>query len=252
MSDTPAIELRDVSFAYNGAPVLEEVSLRVGAGEMLSVVGPNGGGKTTLLRVILGLLTPDRGEVRVFGNAPREARSTIGYVPQQAHHDLRFPVTVRDVVLMGRLGRTLTGWAGKADRAAAARALADVGLDGYGPRRYEALSGGERQRVLIARALAGEPRLLLLDEPTANVDPGVEQRLSGILERLRGRMTLVMVSHDLSLATALVDHVLCVNRGVAMHPTSEVTRDNLSALFGDDVRLIRHDRDCLTEGHRHD
>lgn len=252
MPETPAIELRNVSFAYNGAPVLEDVSLSVPPREILSVVGPNGGGKTTLLRVILGLLTPGRGEVRVFGKAPHAARRAVGYVPQQVQHDLRFPVTVRDVVLMGRLQERFGGWTTQADRAAAHRALADVDLPDYGPRPYQALSGGERQRVLVARALAGEPQLLLLDEPTANVDPGGERRLSGILEQLRGKLTLVMVSHDLSLATALVDHVLCVNRRVAMHPTSAVTRDNIEQLFGEQVRLIRHDHDCLAEGHHHE
>ena len=172
MTDEAAVLLRDVTFSYGGEPVLEDVNLSVGAREAVCIVGPNGGGKTTLVKLILGLLLPQRGEVRLFGQPPRLARLRVGYMPQHVQHDPLFPVTVMDIVLMGRLGRGglggLLGWPGRADRRAARNALEQVGMDGFGRHPFAALSGGQRQRVLIARALCCEPELLLLDEPTSN------------------------------------------------------------------------------------
>lgn len=164
MSADPAIEISGLSFGFDSLLVLEKVDLTIPKGDFVSMVGPNGGGKTTLLRLILGLLRPERGTVRVFGKPPAEARRLIGYMPQYAHLDPRFPVRVLDVALMGCLGRHL-GPFSRADRARAREALGEVGLADYAKRSFSALSGGQRQRVLIARALACEPRLLLLDEP---------------------------------------------------------------------------------------
>ena len=154
----------------------------------MCIVGPNGGGKTTLVKLILGLLTPQRGEVRVFGQPPHRSRLRVGYMPQHVQHDPQFPVTVMDIVLMGRLGQGglagLLGWHGRADRRAALDALAEVGMEEFGRRPFAALSGGQRQRVLIARALCCKPDLLLLDEPTSNVDSLVEARLLDLLRKL--------------------------------------------------------------------
>ena len=252
MADEPAIRLKDVTFAYNAVPVLEHVDLRISSGEFVSMVGPNGGGKTTLLMLILGLRQPRTGEVRVFGTPPRHARRRIGYTPQHARHDPMFPVTVMDVALMGRLDRHIGGRYSASDKAAAQSALEEVGLADAAGRPLSDLSGGERQRVLIARALACDPDLLLLDEPMSNVDVAVESKLIEILEELNRRMTIVVVSHDLGFVADVVESVICVNRQVVVHPTSELTGETIQALYGGDVRMVRHDHRCSEKGHEHD
>ena len=255
MSSDPVISLHGVTFSYGGEPVLEDVNLSVGELEAVCIVGPNGGGKTTLVKLILGLLTPQRGEVRVFGQPPRRARLRAGYMPQHIQHDPQFPVTVMDIVLMGRLGQGgwggVLGWHGRADRRAALDALAQVDMEGSERRPLAALSGGQRQRVLIARALACKPELLLLDEPTSNVDSLVEARLLDLLRELNRRMTIVMVSHDLGFVSGLVEKVICVNRRVVIHPTSQMTGQAIRDIYGGEVRMVRHNEFSSSE-HTHD
>jgi zinc transport system ATP-binding protein len=255
MSSDPVISLHGVTFSYGGEPVLEDVNLSVGEREAVCIVGPNGGGKTTLVKLILGLLTPQRGEVRVFGQPPRRARLRAGYMPQHIQHDPQFPVTVMDIVLMGRLGQGgwggVLGWHGRADRRAALDALAQVDMEGSERRPFAALSGGQRQRVLIARALACKPELLLLDEPTSNVDSLVEARLLDLLRELNRRMTIVMVSHDLGFVSGLVEKVICVNRRVVVHPTSQMTGQAIRDIYGGEVRMVRHN-EFSSFDHTHD
>ena len=236
----PAVSLKNVTFSYNDVPVLEDVTVDIPTDRIASIIGPNGGGKTTLLKIILGLYAPDRGEVRVFGMPPAQARPRIGYMPQHPRYDPQFPVTVREVVLMGRVDRQVGGRYSSPDREAARAALRDVHMEDLANRAFDALSGGQRQRVLIARALACDPDLLLLDEPTANVDLVVESRFYEILEELSERMTILMVSHDLGLVSNIVQQVICVNRHVVTHPTSEVTGDIIREMYGSDHRLVRH------------
>jgi zinc transport system ATP-binding protein len=241
----PVITLRDVYFSYGGEPVLEDVNLSVHDRQAVCIVGPNGGGKTTLVKLILGLLTPQRGEVRVFGQPPHRARLRAGYMPQHVQHDSQFPVTVMDIVLMGRLGQgalgRILGWPGRADRHAALDALAQVGMDDFGRRPFASLSGGQRQRVLIARALCCKPDLLLMDEPTSNVDSMVEARLLDLLRELNKRMTILMVSHDLGFVSGFVESVICVNRRVVVHPTHAMTGEAIRDIYGGEVRMVRHD-----------
>jgi zinc transport system ATP-binding protein len=162
-------------------------------------------------------------------------------MPQHVQHDTQFPVTVMDIVLMGRLGQgTLMGWPRRADRHAAQAALEQVEMGEFGRQTFASLSGGQRQRVLIARALCCRPDLLLLDEPTSNVDSRVEARLLDLLRELNRRMTIVMVSHDLGFVSSLVNNVVCVNRKVVVHPTSEMTGAAISDIYGGDVRVVRH------------
>ena len=237
----PVVELRGVSFSYTGEPVLQGVSFEVLPGEFVSAVGPNGGGKTTLLRLILGTARPDAGEVRVFGGSPERARTRVGYVPQYARFDPLFPVTVMDVVRMGRVGSFAVGPYRRADREAAEAALATVGLPELRWRPFSALSGGQRQRVLIARALATHPELLLLDEPTASVDRAATARLYELLVELSRSLTILLVSHDTSVVSKFVSGVLCVNRTVVKHPISLLTGEMLSELYGGEIALVRHE-----------
>lgn len=245
------VDIKNLSFAYDGVPVLENVNLAVPEQDFVTIVGPNGGGKTTLLKLLLGLLEPDRGTVEVFGTTPARARSRIGYVPQYFRFDLAFPIKVLDVVLMGRFGhRYRFGWFGKSDKDRASAALAEVGLTGLENRRFATLSGGQRQRVLIARALAAEPDLLLLDEPTSNMDAVIQEELQELLARLNERHTLLMVTHDIAFVATHVKSVACVNRRLVLHPTSELTQDVVCDLYGRDMRLIRHDHRCDERGHQ--
>lgn len=249
MNERPAVAIEDVSFSYDGTPVVSGANLTVGCSEFVTIVGPNGGGKSTLLRLVLGLLVPDSGSVRVFGCRPEESKPRMGYVPQHCDTDPSFPATVLDVVLMGRLGRTrVFGTYTRDDTDAAMAALNDVELSDLVRRPFSRLSGGQRQRTLIARALVSEPDILLLDEPAASLDIAMEKELYDILLRLKRRLTVLLVSHDLAFVAGFTDTVACVNRTVAVHTTSEVTPELINALYGRDVRFVRHDH--LTGGAR--
>jgi len=246
----PVINLADVSFSYNGHTVLRDVNMSVYEKDFLSVVGPNAGGKTTLLKLILGLLKPTRGRVTVFGEQPSRVRRRIGYMPQQASLDPLFPVSVRDVVLMGRMGSGMgLGPFRRKDKAAADGALKKVGLSEVKNRSFSDLSGGQRQRVLIARALASEPELLLLDEPTSNVDSVMETEFFEILKELNDSITLLLVTHDLGFVSCYVKSVACVNMRVIVHPTSEISGEMINEIYGADMRMVRHDHRCSEEGH---
>ena len=244
MPDQPVISFSNVSFAYDRLPVLRDVSFDVQDREAICIVGPNGGGKTTLAKLILGLIRPGSGRVRVFGRAPNESRLRIGYMPQHLNYDPSFPAGVMDIVLTGRLGSSSRaawlGWYSAADRRIAREALAEVGMEDLGKRPLSALSGGQRQRVLIARALCCRPDILLLDEPTANLDTPTETRLFEILRRLNRRMTILIVSHDVGFVSNLVEKVVCVNRDVVVHPTKDLDGRAIHDLYEGDVRMVLH------------
>jgi zinc transport system ATP-binding protein len=250
------LSFRDVYFSYNSGVVLENVNLVIYEGDLISIVGPNGGGKTTFLKLILGLLKPVRGEVTVLGNAPENICRQIGYVPQSILFDPQFPVTVMDIVLMGRLGGAglsgLFGWRKRSDYQAAVYALEQVEMNAYQNRPFTQLSGGQRQRVLIARALATQPAILLLDEPTANIDAPGEVKLLEVIRKISAGMTILMVSHDLSFVADMVKRVICINRRVHVHPTAEITDEMIRGVYGTDVRLVRHDLQFNGERAGHD
>ncbi len=234
-----AIDISNLCFGYEEHEVLHNINLAIPERDFSIIVGPNGGGKTTLLRLILGLLTPRYGTIRLFGQTPAAMRPAIGYVPQSLAYDARFPVSVLEVALMGRVERHLIGGYRKEDRAAAREALAQVGLADEAARPYADLSGGQRQRVLIAQALASKPRLLLLDEPGANLDtPGVHT-IYELLKRLNSELTIVMVSHNLSMVEAFARHVVCVNHTADMHSIDEVSTAGLRS--GDWVHIFHQD-----------
>lgn len=244
----PIIVLDNVSFRYEELSVLEDICLTVREKDFLGIVGPNGGGKSTLLKIILGLLTPQKGTITVFGASPVEARLKIGYVPQFATFDRSFPISVRDTVLQGRLGhtRTLLGYR-REDREAARQALKEVEILDLESRPLTALSGGQLQRVLIARALACRPEMLILDEPTAHIDPKVEEGVFELLKRLNQRLTVVVVSHDIGFITRYISRVACLNRRLVCHETAKITGEVIEKLYGGPLRLVRHD--TLIHGH---
>jgi zinc transport system ATP-binding protein len=243
MNSQPAVILEDVFFSYNQTAVLQNVNLVVSEKEFVWVVGPNGGGKTTLLKIISGLLKPRTGRVMVFGESAWKSRLKIGYLPQQTQLDLHFPVIVLEVALMGCLNRGVKpGPYSSTDRSSALRALESVGLSNQAYRPVGQLSGGQHRRLLIARALACQPQLLLLDEPTANLDREIEQELQSLLKELSQQLTIIMVSHDPTFVSDYVERVVCVDRTVAVHQTADLGLPYVEALYGTQMRMVRHDR----------
>lgn len=241
MNPRDVVKASHVSFSYDGIPVLEDVHFTIQERSFISIVGPNAGGKTTLLKLMLGLLRPSQGTLEVLGMPPEKARTRIGYMPQQVQLDLQFPVSVLDVVLMGRLGPGgRIGPYSRTDRAIALDALRKLEMQDLAGRPFMALSGGQRQRVLIARALASEPQMLFLDEPTANVDMVVETELFELLHEMSKTVTVVVVSHDLGFVSQYVQSVVCVNRRVLVHPTATVTGEVIRDLYLSDVCMVRH------------
>lgn len=244
MNERVALSFEDVCFAYAREEVLHNVTLTVEEGSLVAMVGPNGGGKSTLLKLALGLHAPSRGRVRVFCQTPEQACRRVGYVPQNLCFDPDFPVSALDVVLMGRVERRVAGPYRAADRQAAMTALERVDLQQLAARRFSGLSGGERQRVLIAQALVSEPDMLLLDEPTANVDPQLEHRIYDLLRDLNRNMTVVVVSHNLSVVTRHASHLACVNRTASLLPVRNLTGDTLRAVRKGDMAVLRHEISC--------
>jgi zinc transport system ATP-binding protein len=229
--------------------VLTDVSLEINELDFAWVVGPNGGGKTTLLKIMAGLLRPGGGTVEVLGDRPSSRRRMIGYMPQTSSLDPQFPADVLDVALTGLLSRKAPlGRFRRDQQMQAMRALETVDLADLAGRHFSELSGGQLRRLLIARAIVCNPRVLLLDEPTAHLDIRVEEDLYELLERLNRDLTIVMVSHDPAIVSQFVKSVVCVNRVVHTHPTAEIDSDVLSELYGRPVRMVRHDRRVDTEG----
>jgi len=240
-------ELLHVTVRYQDLIALEDVSLQIVSGEFLAVIGPNGSGKTTLIKTILGLVEPAQGTVRLFGRAPGELGrewGKVGYVPQLAQFDPNFPICVFDAVLMGRYRQVgLFHRPGSRDKEATGRALARMELADLAQRQIGRLSGGQRQRVLIARALATEPELLILDEPTTGVDVDATQGLFDLLDAFhREGMTVAVVSHDVGVVAQHVDQVACVNRRLVAHgrPAEVLRPDVLECMYGRQAALLGH------------
>ena len=235
------ISVNNVSFAYKVEPVLEDVSLNIERGEFIGLVGPNGGGKSTLLKLIMGLLPSSKGQIRVLGRTPRKGRKMIGYVPQYATFKRDFPITVEDTVLLGLLGKThsILGYT-QAERELALQAMHEAQIDNLMQRQLDTLSGGQFQRVLIARALISNPEILILDEPTANIDLRVEENIFDLLKKLNQRSTIIVVSHDIGFISEYVNRVACLNKTLICHETSAITGEMIEAMYGAPVHMIHH------------
>ncbi len=237
----PIIEVRDLWFSFNGQPVLQGVNLTIHRGDYLVIFGPNGGGKTVLLKLMLGLLKPAKGSIRVFGKPPGESAHRIGYVPQNVHINKAFPISVLDAVLMGRL-RPGPIWSRhtRADRDAARRAMERMKVWELRDRRIGALSGGELQRVFIARALVTDPECLFLDEAMASIDTIGRGEFYELLAQLNQTLTIVSVSHDLMVLSSRVKAVACLNRELIYHNSGELTQEMLDRVYHCPVDLVAH------------
>ena len=241
MTAPDVVRLEDVWVRYNGTPALEGINLQVEEHDFLGIIGPNGGGKSTLLKVILGLIKPERGMVTVLGNTPDKSRSRIGYVPQYSNYDHNFPVSVIEVVTMGRYGKVgLLKPYGRIDKQAAEKALRRVSMLDHAATQIGQLSGGQQQRAFIARALVSEPQLLLLDEPTASVDSAMQTDFYELLEHLKEEMAIIMVSHDIGAVSVFVDKIACLNVQLYYHGSKEITPEILEATYKCPVQLIAH------------
>jgi zinc transport system ATP-binding protein len=239
---TGAITLEHVYAEIAGQPVLEDISLNVKEREFFAIIGPNGGGKTTLVKLMLGLIHPSKGTVRIFGGTPGGNRRVLGYVPQFHTFDFHYPITLEEMVLSGRLGnksRIFTRYT-KEDRLITEEVLMTMGISDLSDREISALSGGERQRAIIARALVGEPRALLLDEPTVYVDAPTEQQFYSILNSLKEKMAIVLVTHDIGVVSDHATKVACLNRRLYTHDSGEITDDMLTSAYQCPVELIAH------------
>ncbi len=206
------VTLKDVSFSYDGKEFLDGINLSIYEDDFLGVIGPNGGGKTTLIKLILGILEPDSGEIRVFGKIPKAGRREIGYLSQFESIDFDFPITVMEIVMLSRLGNSVFKKYSKKDKKAAEGALRSLKIWNLRDRKLNELSCGEKQRVFVARALANKPKLLILDEPLANLDMSMQESFYGILKELNKAVAIAVVDHNLDMLSKYVKEVACINK----------------------------------------
>lgn len=243
----PVVNVSDVTLTQDDLLVLDHISMKVDRGSFTAIIDPNGAGKTSLLKVILGLVKPDAGSVELFGKPVDELgpeRSKIGYVPQIFDIDLTFPITVFEAVLMGTYGRLgIARRPGPREREMAQEALEKVGIADLARRPIARLSGGQRQRVFVARALANKPELLILDEPTTGIDVETTGSLYTLLRTLKAEgTTILLVSHDVGVVAAYLDMLVCLNRGMVAHgrPDEVGCSEALRSMYGCDAAYLHH------------
>ncbi len=235
------ISVNRVSVEFDGVTILKDHTFSIYEKDFVGIIGPNGGGKTTLLKVMLGLVKPKTGTVTIFGKDPSEAHGVMGYVPQTVSCDRDFPISVWDAVLMGRLSkRPLFARYHHEDHQVVENVLSMVEMLSFKKKRIGDLSGGERQRVFVARALASEPKVLLLDEPTASIDPQMKTGIYDLLGQLKKQMAIILVTHDIGVISSHVDKVACLNRRLFFHDSAEITKESLEAVYHCPVDLIAH------------
>lgn len=241
MRKEAVIEINGLWAGYDGEIILEDINLTLYQSDFLGIIGPNGGGKTTLLKCILGLLKPFRGSIRLMGKSVKEGRCHVGYVPQYIDFDRQFPIRVWEVVQMGLLGcRKLLQPITQADRELIEGALQQVEMEKFKDRAIGNLSVGQRQRVYIARALVARPQILLLDEPTASIDPQAANTIYDLLKRLNETVTILMISHDMNAVSSYVKSIACLNRKLYYHGDKEITEDMMKAIYECPVDIIAH------------
>jgi len=255
---TPQINIRNVFFAYQKNAVLENINLNVYPKDYIAIIGPNGGGKTTLFKLILGILKPKSGEIKVLGQKPCKTSYYIGYVPQNHHISSLFPISAMDIVLMGSLSsRKKMFYSLKKNRRKAIEILDRLKMADFANNNMNSLSGGQRQKIFIARALMTTPKILLLDEPTTGIDSKGQTELYGLLEELNKDITIVMVSHDMMILSSHVKSVACVNRNLYYHDQSEISEQMIKSIYPDaltaecPIELIAHGMPHRVLKHHH-
>ena len=234
-----AVEFNHVNMKYNEQYVLQDINFSIEEKDFMAIIGPNGGGKSTLLKIMLGLLTPDDGEVKVFGKEPKKARDLMGYLPQNPAFEHDFPINVFETVLMGRYHGLFKKYS-KQDKNAVLKALKDVDLHELKDRQISKLSGGQMQRVFIARAIVREPKLLIMDEPMASIDPEMQHTFYELMSRLKDKMTIVLVSHDVGAVSTHVDKIACLNQELFYHGSVEDSANGLEEIYHCPIELISH------------
>src|SRR6056297_1003833 len=242
MDEEKVIEVKNVYLTFNEVNVLENVNLTVFQGQFLAIIGPNGGGKTTLLKIILGLINPDSGEVKIKGHSIKEGRKLVGYVPQISDFDKDFPINVEDVILMGRITdqKGLFFNYSQEDKEFSKEIMKDLDIYEIRDRQIGRLSGGQLQRVLIGRALAAEPEILLLDEPTASLDAESRSNIYKILKDINDEITIIVATHDLSAISSYFDSVACLNKNLHYHGDKNISQDDVDQVYGCPIELIAH------------
>lgn len=206
------IKLEKVNFSYGKEEFLRDITLPIYEDDFLGIIGPNGGGKTTLLKLILGLLEPKKGKISVFGKSPKNARHEIGYLSQFKNIDFDFPVTAHEIVLLSRVGDNLFKRYSKEDKEAVKKSMKELGIWNLRDKKLNELSGGEKQRVFVARAIANDPKVLILDEPMSNLDIHIQEEFYKILKGLNKKIAIVIVDHDLEMVSKYAKEIVCVNK----------------------------------------
>ena len=234
-----AVEINNLSVKFGEQLVLKNINFSIGEKDFVAIIGPNGGGKSTLLKIILGILTPNTGDVKVFGKTPKKARNLMGYLPQNLEFDHDFPINVFDTVLTGRYHGLFKGYT-KKDNETVLQALKDVEMDKFKDRQISKLSGGQMQRVFIARAIVREPKLLIMDEPMASIDPEMQHSFYKLMSRLKNKMAIVLVSHDVGAVSTHVDKIACLNQELFYHGPVEDAADGLEEIYHCPIELISH------------
>lgn len=237
--NSKAIELKNVNIKFNLNPVLKDINLTIEENDFMAIIGPNGGGKSTLLKIILGILKPNSGEVLIFGKKPEDARQLMGYLPQKVSFDHDFPIDVFHTVLSGRYRGLFKGHT-KDDEIAVIKALKDMNMFDLKDRQISRLSGGQMQRVFIARAIVREPKILLMDEPMASIDPEMQNSFYSLLSRLKNKMTIILVSHDVGTVSTQVDKIACLNSTLYFHGPVEDAAEGLEELYKCPIEMITH------------
>jgi zinc transport system ATP-binding protein len=234
-----AVEISHLSIKFNEQLILNDINFSIEEKDFMAIIGPNGGGKTTLLKVILGILTPDEGKVKVFGKEPKKAKDLMGYLPQRLDFDHDFPINVFETVLMGRYHGLLKKYSNQ-DHKAVIQALKDVEMDELKDRQISKLSGGQMQRVFIARAIVRDPKLLIMDEPMASIDPEMQHSFYELMSRLKNKMAIVLVSHDVGAVSTHVDKIACLNQKLYYHGPIEDSANGLEEVYHCSIELISH------------
>lgn len=238
------IEIKDLNFAYNDQNILEKINLVIEECDYIGIVGPNGGGKTTLLKLISGLLKPKSGSIKVLGMEPEKVKSKIGYVPQFGQMEKDFPIKASDVVAMGNFNsKSFFPWKKKNEVDKVKNVMEKLEIFKLKDQLFDELSGGQKQRCLIARALISKPEIILLDEPTASVDSSVEKDIFELLKEINKDKTIILVSHDIGFISSYVNKIACINKSLECHNANEVVIDDSHTIknaYSNEVDIIKH------------